>query len=320
LIDLDLQRPINLERAEALERRLAKNHPLRPDVEEKIRILKSGYQGELTVKYYLGLMPNENYHIFYGLRLPIEESHFQIDALLLSPKIIIPLEAKNYSGTLTIDKLQLTQEVNQSKNIYQNPLDQSNRHVILLKYFFEKYKVPIIPIENRVVFSKPSSEIIIGQGYTEAEKKVCKAGDLLHKIGEIERYYKRDYIDQAAVKRIKTLFLKKHSPLNSSILQMFGLYERDILTGVHCPNCLFLPMEYNRKSWICPQCNTISKDAFLQTIRDYFLLINPSITNSELCRFLQLPSPRVATYIFTLSDFPFSGVNRGRIYFPKQPL
>ncbi|WP_081798015.1 nuclease-related domain-containing protein [Neobacillus dielmonensis] len=38
--------------------------------------------------------------MFHGLRLPIGKTFFQIDALMFSPKVIIPLETKNYSGTL----------------------------------------------------------------------------------------------------------------------------------------------------------------------------------------------------------------------------
>lgn len=317
MFDLGLIYPINLEKTEALERRLARNHPKRKEVEEKVRILKSGHNGEVTLNYHLGLIPVENYHIFHGLRLPIGKSHFQIDALLISPKIIIPLEAKNYSGTLSIEKHQLIQEVNDSKNIYHNPLTQSNRHNILLRYFFEKNKIPAIPIENRIVFSRTSAEIKISQGYSEAERKVCKAEDLLRKIEEIEKYYKKDCIDQAVIKKMKTLLLKKHSPLSSSILQTFRIDESELLTGVQCPNCSFIPIQYQWKSWICPQCQTISKDAFLQTIQDYFLLIKPSITNAELCRFLQLPSTRSATYLFSLLNLPKTGGNRGRVYFQK---
>ncbi|HEY2419799.1 MAG TPA: nuclease-related domain-containing protein, partial [Neobacillus sp.] len=78
------------------------------EIEEKIRILNSGYQGEKTLNYFLGLIPEKKYHIFHGLRLPIGKYYFQIDAILLSPKLIILLEAKNNSGTLTIEKHQMT--------------------------------------------------------------------------------------------------------------------------------------------------------------------------------------------------------------------
>ncbi len=198
-------------------------------------------------------------------------------------------------------------------------MTQSNRHSILLKYFFEKNKVPFPPMENRVVFfSRSSAEIRISQGYTEAEKKIGRAEDIVSRIKEMEQHYKRDCLDQATFKKLKTLLRKKHTPLNSPIENMFGSCTSEILPGVQCPTCLYLSMRYDWRKWSCPRCGTVSKDAYLQGMRDYFLLIKPSITNTELCSFLSLPSPRVAAYLFSLSDLPYTGTNRGRIYHPDK--
>ncbi|MCL6570356.1 MAG: NERD domain-containing protein [Bacillus sp. (in: Bacteria)] len=75
-----------------------------PDIKAKIRIIRSGYNGEKTIKYYLEKIPEQKYHIFYGLRLPIGNTFFQIDVLLLSPKLILILDAKNNLGTLRFEK------------------------------------------------------------------------------------------------------------------------------------------------------------------------------------------------------------------------
>src|SRR4051812_45304684 len=100
---MELTPPTFLLQAEALERRIPENHRKMQDVKAKIRILRSGYNGEKTMKYYLEQIPEPKYHIFYGLRLPIGNTFFQIDALLLSQKLIITLDAKNHSGTLRFE-------------------------------------------------------------------------------------------------------------------------------------------------------------------------------------------------------------------------
>ncbi|MBM7650651.1 nuclease-related domain-containing protein [Neobacillus cucumis] len=115
MFDLQLIKPITLQQAEAAQRRLSTNHPMMAEVESKIRILASGYKGERTLNYFLGLLPEKNYHIFHGLRLPVRNSFFQMVAHLLSPRLIILIESKNYSGTRTLEKHQLKQEVNNSK-------------------------------------------------------------------------------------------------------------------------------------------------------------------------------------------------------------
>lgn len=320
MFDLDLIKPIILEQAEATQRRLPINHVMRNDVEVKVRKLASGYQGEKTLNYFLGLLPQKNYHIFHGLRLPAEKSFFQMDAHLLSTKLIIILESKNYSGTLFIENLQLTQEFNESKLIYENPIAQVNRHKLLLHYFFQKYQLPAIPIETLVVFTKSSSEIKIAPGYAEGEKKICKASNLLKKIEELEKYYTQDRVDQKTIGKIKRLVLNKHIPIRTDFLQMMGIDKNDILTGIRCPNCSFIPMHYNRNNWKCPACQHFSKDTLLEAINDYFLLIKPSITNSELRQYLHLPSRRASTYLLTLLNLPSTGVQKGRTYHQPHPF
>ncbi|PLS05803.1 nuclease-related domain-containing protein [Neobacillus cucumis] len=314
MFDLPLIKPITLQQAEAAQRRLPSNHPKMAEVEVKIRILASGYKGEKTLNYFLGLLPEKNHHIFQGLRLPARDSFFQMDAHLLSPRLIILLESKNYSGILTLEKHQLTQEINNIKMVYDNPISQVNRHKILLQYFFQKYQIPPIPIETVVVFTKSSAEVKVAQGYQEAEKKICKAGDLLKKIEELEKYYPKDRVDSKTVGKIKRLLLSKHTPYRADFLGSLSINKSDILPGVCCSNCLYMPMEYKKNKWLCPVCLKISKEGSLKAINDFFLLINTSITNSELREFLQLPTRRASSYQLELLNLPSTGTKKGRIY------
>lgn len=315
----ELEKSQKLIEAQAIDRRIPINHIKRPELEKKLRILISGYQGEKTLNYYLSLLPKDKYHIYQGLRLPGENSSFfQMDGLLKSSKMIFILETKNNSGTLTIDKHQLTQEYNGNKEIYQNPVTQVNRHKILLQNFFIKYKISTIPIENLVVISKSSAELKIAPGYHEAEKKVCKASNLLKELERIEKYHNKEVFDKPTMNKVKNLFLKKHTPLKSNLLQELGIEKSEILTGVGCPHCGTLPMEYGRKGWKCPKCLRISKDAHIDAINDYFILIKPTITVSELREFLHLPSNRVAAYILSLLNLLSTGEKKGRVYHKPQ--
>lgn len=320
MIELNLTPPTFLLQAEALERRIAENHKRMQDIKSKIRILRSGYNGEKTLKYYLDQIPEHKYHIFFGLRLPVGNTFFQIDALLLSQKLILFLDAKNHSGILRFEKNQLIHEYADNRDVYENPVAQVNRHKILLGNLFDNYKVPTIPIENFVTGCKPSTETIINQGYKEAEQKVIRAYDLLKKVNELEERYSEKMINQKTIKQVINLLLTLHTPQKIEILNYFQMTEHELITGVQCPRCLYIPMNYSRSNWICPECLLFSKDAFFNGINDYFLLIKPSFSNPEIRKFLHMPSSRTTTSFLPKLNFPYTGTKRGRIYHQPHPF
>lgn len=131
--------PIPLLQAEAVERRISPYHEKLPEIKTNIKILRSGYNGEKELNYQLGQIPQHKYHIFHDLRLPLGELFFQIDVLLLSPNFLVNLDGKNHSGKITIEKNQMIQETINTREIYENPVSQTNRHKILLRNWIEEY-------------------------------------------------------------------------------------------------------------------------------------------------------------------------------------
>lgn len=212
MFDKNLSVPIPLQQAEALERKISPDHEKILEVKTNIKILKSGYNGEKELNYQVGQIPQHKYHIFHDLRLPIGEVFFQIDVLLLSPNILINLDGKNHSGKITIEKNQMIQETVDKREIYENPVSQINRHKIFLRNWMEENNLPKIFIDNLVVFTRSSSEIIVTPGYKEAENKVCKSHDLLRKIEDLERYNKKIHMNEQDLFNASDLLLKKHTP------------------------------------------------------------------------------------------------------------
>lgn len=62
--------------------------------------------------------------------------------------------------------------------------------IILLNYWFEKNQLLLVPLDYLVCFTNSKAGLHISPGYIEAEKKVCKAENLLMKIGELDKYFK----------------------------------------------------------------------------------------------------------------------------------
>ncbi|GHI00286.1 nuclease-related domain-containing protein [Neobacillus kokaensis] len=310
----DIEVPKLLEQVEALEGRIPENHHAIPEVKLKIKSLKSGFNGEKTINYYLGQLPQEKYHIFHDLRLPYGTGFFQIDALLLSRKIKLIFEGKNHSGKLHFDMNQMIQDYNENREIYENPISQVNRHKILLDYFLEQYQISRIPSDFYVMICKPTTEIIIQPGYTEGNKRIHRAGNLLKLIEANEKRFNWEFVNEESIENISSLLLQSHTPKEHDVLKMFKIEEEDIITGVHCPRCLRLPMTYHRMNWLCPYCQFVSKDAHLKAIKDHFLIYNTPLTNSKIRTFLHLPNTRITTHILSSVHLPHSGVSKGRIY------
>ncbi|MDP4086333.1 MAG: nuclease-related domain-containing protein [Bacillota bacterium] len=317
MFEKEFRAPIPLQQIEALLRRISVEHVKRPLAEEKAKILRSGYNGEKNLNYFLCLLPEKNYSIFHNIRLPIGSTFFQIDFLLISPKLGIILDSKNHSGTLTFEKNQLIHLSNTTEKINQNPLSQVYRHQYLLNRLFESHQIPKIPIEYHVVVTNPSTKIIISDGYKEAEKRVWKAESLLIKMDEMEKAYNKELIDKRSITKIKKVILQNDTVERIDFLKVFGIHPSEIQTGVLCPTC-YIPMEYTYRTWWkCPNCQCTSKNAHLHDIHDYFLLIKPSITNPELRAFLHLPNSRSTTYLLSKLHLPYSGNGKGRTYYPN---
>jgi hypothetical protein len=314
LFDKNLTKPIPLLQAEALEGRLRIDHEKMPEIKNSIKILKSGYNGEKEINYQLGQIPQHKYHILHDLRLPVGEAFFQIDVLLLSPTILINLDGKNDSGKITIEKNQMIQEAYDTREVYENPISQTNRHKILLKNWIEHHQLPPVFMDNLVCFSRSSSEIIITPGYREAEKKICKAHDLIKRIEELEMYHKKVWVSEKDIFKLSSLLLRDHTPKREEILKLFKIPESDITKGVQCPECLVAPMIYHRHKWICNTCKFIAKDAHIKAIYDYFLIFKPWFTNCEIRNFLNISSPRAVGYLLSFLDLPRLGYTSDTVY------
>ena len=293
MFDRNLTIPIPLLQAEALERRIILTHEKMQEIKKHIKILKSGYNGEKELNYQVGQIPHHKYHIFHDLRLPVGEAFFQIDLLLLSPKILINIDGKNHSGKITIEKNQMIQESFDARDVYENPISQVNRHKLLLRNWIEDHHLPPIFMDNLVCFTRSSSEIIMAPGYREAENKICKTHDLLKRIEDLEGYNKKVWVSEQDILKLSSSLIREHTPKREEILNLFQIPVSDIIPGVQCTACLYAPMTYDRHKWICPTCKFISKDAHIGAIFDYFLIFKPWFKNSEIRSFLKLPSARV---------------------------
>lgn len=307
-----------IEKFKALRIRLSKANPKFELVDESFRKKMSGYKGEISLEYYLKFLPEKEYRILNGLRLPDKSTNtfFEIDTLLMSNKFILDLDAKNHKGEIYFDHQfnQMHQTYEDKKITYACPITQMHRHQLQLRRLLQSYKIPIIPIESLVVFTNLTTTLSSSPKHPFVHK-IIHSASLLSKIEQIEKIHRNEILESKHIHKLTRLLLQLDTPYDGNILKRFGISESELFKGVHCPECEALPMERTPRKWKCLNCGYSSYDAYLDSVSHYFLLIGNTITNQKLRDFLQLPSRHAARNILKSWNFSREGKTKGSVYF-----
>lgn len=264
------------------------------------------------------MLPEEKYHIFHNLRLQLGSYFFQIDILLLCTAFGLVVEVKNRTGEYFFQKY-LNQTTLKNQRI-SNPVLQARVQALKLNMWLQKYHLPAFPIHYLFVNSNEKATIKIEHGNEQILRYICNSEGLIEKITQTANFNKKEILVQKDLRKIKRLLLTNHTPDILDILNHFNLMEHEILPGVFCPRCDHLPITYIYGTWNCPECGCKSKTAHIPAVNDHFLLIKPTITNSELRQFLHISSPRVANYLLQNMDLTATGEYKSRIYTPNHSL
>ncbi len=318
MVKKEFEIPERLMKIEALRRRLPETHPIFPKIDGEYRGRLAGYRGEKSLLYYFSFLDEKKYRILHNLRLPDSKSDhfFEIDTLIISFKLLIPIDAKNHRGELYFDDLfdQLIQTFENTKKSYDSPLAQINRHQFQLRQLLQTYKFPQVPITPLLVLTNSSAIESASENHRKAEK-ITKSPNLLSKITRLEKQYKLENMDNKQLLKLSKLLLKLHTPYDKSAPEEFGIHENELLKGVRCSECSVLPMKRIAKKWVCTSCGFSSKSAHFSAINDYKLLIGNTITNQKLRDFLQLTSRSAATRILQSLNISYTGEKKGRVYY-----
>lgn len=311
---------MTIQKMAAIARRIPKDHPRSAEIKESLRRLLAGYNGERAISYYLDFLPEKDYSIFHHLRLKNEKYFFQMDYLILSPHFALILECKNLYGTLFLDNSyeQLIRTANEKEEGFQNPLSQARSHQQQLHDFLYKNGIPLLPIDYLVTISNPSTILKTNSHNKQILEKIAHSYNLLERIKKIEQNYQGEKIDSKVIRRLSRLLLKSHTNETVDVLHKYQLSQTDIMTGIQCRGCSTFGMARKQGWWVCSQCNHKNKDGHIETLNDYFLLIDSSITNQKFRKFIHLSSQNTAKRLLTELNLPFSGSNKGRIYYRQE--
>jgi hypothetical protein len=295
--------------------RIPPNHPKIPMIEEDSSRIEAGYYGEQRLDFFLGYLPDKNYHMINDLRLSNGKSHYQIDSLIITPTYILDVDSKNMNGELEVDddSDHLMQTYENRQKSYDNPLLQGQFHLRQFNEFLAQHKIPEIPLEYLVMMSNPNCMIKTKPG-SNARYRICKGRRLIFRIEEFSKKFQQVIFSPEIIRKLCKLLLKNHTYPTFDIEKIYQIPKSGLLPGVRCPDCQFLGMIYHHGSWCCPKCNCKSRDAHLKALQDYYLLYGPEITNQQLREFLQLDSVFVASKMLKKLNLAHSSANKNRVY------
>lgn len=311
--------PLKLLILAAILRRLPPNHEKYQAIFEEFKRREAGYQGEVSVDYYYRFLPPQKYRILHDLNLPDGDYNCQIDTLLATPEFIQIIDVKNMSGKLIFDtkNQQFIQITNDKEKGYPDPIAQAWRHKEYLRKWLIANGFPPVPIDYIVVISNPyATYVISGPSTRKINPRICKADAFIGKMQVLEKMYPEPILSEKELRKLCRLLIKMNTPPTNFLLSRYGIYRSELLPGVHCPICYYLPMIRKKQKWYCPHCHHFSTTAHLEALMDYFLLYDMKITNKQFREFAHVNSIHTAKRLLTSDKIKFSGTNKGRVYFP----
>ncbi|MGG4491346.1 nuclease-related domain-containing protein [Metabacillus idriensis] len=316
MIKKELKVSIKIQKLQALLRRLPLHHLMRTKIEEEYAKSMAGYRGELSMDYHLRPLFNKEFLVLHDIRL-LSEQYFQMDIIILTKRYVLILEVKNMSGTLCFDQTfkQLIRTINGREEAFPDPIIQVRRQQKSLRKWLSDYNFPELPIHSFIVISNPTAILKTIPAYSETVlKKVIHAASLQEKIESLAFRYKDDLITVKDLNKLSRLLIKHHTPYDPDLLNQFQLNRSELIMGVHCTQCSAVPMMKISGSWVCRKCMFTAKEAYLESLNDYALLLGPTITNKEMRQFLKISSLSSASKLLSALDLPYTGTFKNRKY------
>lgn len=299
---------------------LPKDHVKWPRVERDYAAWKKGYKGEKEVDFYLRQLADTKYYILRGLRLILDGNVFQIDTLIMTTRFFLITEIKNYSGKIIYDTF-LNQFIHigtdGTSERMKNPLEQAKRQGLFLGKLLFKKGFANGPIETFFVNSNPSTILETIPVNPHPRPNMFNADTLVGQIHKLDSRYKKEIWSEADIKAIVKLLKKLHTPATYDLLNEYGIDYRDLIKGVPCPDCGFVPMKRGYGGWDCSRCGCHSKNAHENRILNYLALVKPYITNQECRELCGVDSPAAMNRMLKSMDLEEVGDNKSRRYYKK---
>jgi len=302
----------------ALERRLPQQHPMLEKVQTQLKREIAGEKGQQALKFPLSFhfTSTSSPIILHNLRLEDENGFFEIDALLICEQFIVLLEAKNWYGTLYVDGERQVIRVGDDNmeegmpNPFSQVKLQKHRLQKYLLLYFPKLKLPIFYF---IVLGFPTTIVKAFNPTQDIPGQLIHSHELPWKLQMLSEASPALAASSIDIDHMIKKLLVAHVPDPTNMLERFPLTVQDLIKGVFCSKCHVPKMNKSQKGWLCTKCQHLSKDAHIQTLLDFQLLLGKRITNQQARAFLNMTSSHAVKRILQKAGSAV-GRTRARVY------
>lgn len=304
--------PNELKALISLDKRLPNNHEKKHAVQKNLLIYQAGYNGELEFDARIQeFQPNYPRASLHDLYLQHEGAYFQIDSLLITSSSITIIEVKNFKDK-TVIKANPTQFIrvfrNGDRKPIPNPITEVDRKIHLLQKWLNKRNIQI-PIEGIIAFSD-TNELAIE--HSSPEMKILLISEVPNHFNELPTTEK--ILTNQEIQKLANTMLSHHENYNPfPLAKRYDINPTDINPGVICPSCNEIGMRWGREKWNCP-CGHKGKTEHHQTIEDWFMLINPKMTNRQFRYFTMLDNRNIARGLLAKAGLRLIGERKAAHY------
>ena len=244
--------PLSLLGLQALIGRLPSNHNQFAIVEEDLRRRKAGFGGELNFDKHINeFRPTYPFGLLHDICLLYNGIYFQMDSVLILPDQIIIFEIKNLGGKLTVkaNPTQFIQEIKGERKIIQSPITELERKMIFLDRWLKERGIKV-PITGMIGLAY-TNELVIEE---ETNVEISFTHEIpirLYNLLVTDELLSRDKINKIAREIADSHMEYNPFPLTKTL----KIAKEDIMTGVICPQCKRIGMQWHLKKWHCPGCS-----------------------------------------------------------------
>ncbi|HAM80712.1 nuclease-related domain-containing protein [Ornithinibacillus bavariensis] len=308
-------KPKELYKLEAAVRRVTQTHPYYERLQMDLKRKRRQITGEKEVDYPLRFLEEKENLILHDLRLKDEQGYFQIDSLIICKKYCLILEMKNWYGTILFDENNQVIRIGDDgkEEGFPNPIPQAQLQQYRLKKWLYKIGITAHPVEYLVVISFPST-IIKATPKSKIPERVVHSKQLIFHIHKLDNLYTPTTITIRKLTNVAKRLVEAHQESDRNFFDSYRVTINDLIRGVFCPECSYVPMIREHQKWVCSKCGFQSTDAHIQALSDYSYLISSTITNKAAREFLQVSSPHVVKRLLQQGGYEQIGINKGRKY------
>lgn len=224
--------------------------------------LEKGYEGELRFDQLCETILEERYFI-NDLLFEVNNSHFQIDSLIISQGVIHLLDIKNFQGDCYLEQDKLFSV--KSKREYKNPMDQLKRSATLFRQLLRNSNFNYL-VEPSVIFINPEFTLYqapMSQPFILPTQLNQFINDFNHSPSQLNDGHKK----------LAQALISLHRPKNPFVLLPDYHYE-ELQKGIYCYNCKSFLVYLNNHFFTCKKCGCREKieQAIVRNIEEIKLL------------------------------------------------